>query len=91
MNPELNIGGNSMSTTYAIFRKGLVPPENPEDGWWPDGLEEGEDYVEIGATACFRSYIGALLDYLPDDTPVYALDNGTQIKTLGELRKYYET
>lgn len=80
-----------MSTTYAIFRKGLTPPENPENGWWPDGLEEGEDYVIVGWTNHADGNVKVLLDYLPLDTPVYALDNGTDIRTLGDLKKYYET
>lgn len=80
-----------MSTVYAIFRKGLTPPENTEEGWWPEGLEEGEDYIEIGFTHGFKYWMRPLLDYLPDDTPIYAIDNGTKLKTLGELKKYYET
>lgn len=80
-----------MSTTYAIFRKGLAPPEDPESGWWPKDLSEGDDYTIIGHTSCFKTDVKALIDYLPDTTPIYALDKGTRLKTLGELKKYYST
>ena len=80
-----------MSTTYAIFRKGLIPPEDPENGWYPGDLDEGWDYMEIGKTHGFLGSATAIVSYLPDDTPIYATDNGTKLKTLGELKKYYET
>jgi len=80
-----------MSTTYAIFRKELEPPEDAESGWWPKDLSEGDDYTIIGYTAYFKTDVKALVDHLPNTTPIYAIDNGTRLKTLGELKQYYST
>lgn len=77
-----------MSTTYAIFKKGLAV--RSFDGCADtECLESGSDYVEIGNTRSFKDGLGALISNLPNDTPVFATDNDTDIKTLGELKQYY--
>lgn len=77
-----------MSTIYAILKKGLAV--SSFDGCADtECLESGPDYMEIGSTRSFKEGLGALISNLPDDTPVFATDNDTDIKTLGELKQYY--
>lgn len=88
-----------MSTHYCIVKKDCKVVS--ENGYIIsiDGMEkcliddEMEDilYTVIGTNNTIRFSIEPLMSYLPLDTPVYALDNTTNIKTLRdylELLKY---
>ena len=88
-----------MSTHYCIVKKDCKVVS--ENGYIVsiDGMEkcfmddEMEDilYTVIGTNSMVRFSIEPLMSYLPLDTPVYALDNTTNIKTLRdylELLKY---
>jgi hypothetical protein len=75
-----------MSTLYAIFRRENV--ERDENGCAI--YEDDEDYYIIGRTHCFTSNGEIIQKHLKDDTPVYAIDNGSRIRTIKELREYYE-
>ena len=78
-----------MSTIYVIVGRSHLPYIESENGY----LLNSEDlsYTEIGRTHDFIQEIKPLLTHIPDNTLIFALDNDTDIKTLGQLRKYYET
>ena len=74
-----------MSTTYAIFDKEIER--------YPGGMakfEDGEKYYIIGKTHDFTTDGEIIQKHLKDDTPVYAIDNDTKIRTIKDLREYYK-
>jgi len=56
----------------------------------PDEKHKGDFWV-IGRTSDFTLDAQILLPYLANDTPIIAIDNDTDIKTLQELKEYYKT
>jgi len=81
-----------MSTTYAIFRKSLTHLVEAPDGMVEnlEDFEEDLDYTAIGGTNYVYDSMIPLVSHMPDDTPVFATDNNTKIKTLKDLREHYE-
>ena len=75
-----------MSTTYAIFNKEMETDE------YGNILEDysNEDYVIIGLTHGFTTDGEIIANHLKDDTPVYATDNETKVKTIKDLKEYYD-
>ncbi len=76
-----------MSTTYGISIKEL---ELNNNGEIISKYDEDNDIFIIGNTSCFTKDGAIVSKYLPDNTPIYALDNGTDLRTLIELKNYYE-
>lgn len=77
-----------MSTTYVIFRRS-IRVEAINGFVNTVGMEEGRDYLEIGRTRSFLPGLETVISFLSDETPVYAIDNDTDIATLGALRRHY--
>ena len=76
-----------MSTIYAIFDKEI---EREEHG--KAIFDESDNYFIIGRTHTWSSYGSEIIQqHLKDDTPVYALDNDSKIRTIKDLREYYKT
>ena len=76
-----------MSTLYAIFDEEI---ERDIDGC---AIYDEEDYINyfiVGRTHGFTSEGEIIQKHLKDDTPVYAIDNGSKIRTIRNLRDYYE-
>lgn len=81
-----------MSTVFAIIKQELLSKTSQEK----DFLDiKSEDCIEIAFRSnrgniywCNRFHI--LLDYLPEDTKVFALDNSAQgIYTISDLKKEF--
>jgi len=74
-----------MSTTYAIF-KNKIPVNNTGNIL---AEYDSMDYIIIGRTHGLTIEGTILAKHLKSNTPVYALDNDTDIKTLKQLINYY--
>ena len=78
-----------MSTIYGIFEEEI---ERTEDGCavFIEKDDYGADYFIIGKTHGFTFEGEIIQKHLKDDTPVYALDNDSKIRTIKDLREYYK-
>lgn len=76
-----------MSTTYVIFNEEIERSEDGSAIFIDD--DYGSDYFIIGKSHGFTFEGEIIQKYLKDDTPVYAIDNDSKIKTIKDLRKYY--
>jgi len=76
-----------MSTIYAIFNEKI---ETSVDGCAIYD-EEYEDYFIIGRSHGFTNDGEIIQKHLKDNTPVYAIDNDSKIRTIKDLRKYYNS
>lgn len=79
-----------MSTLYGISRIPLKKDEyNQIADNHDDDYTNGEDILIIGRTRDFTREGKILMNIIPEDTPIYSLDNETDLKTFGDLITYY--
>lgn len=81
-----------MSTVFAIIKQELLSKTSQEK----DFLDiKNEDCIEIAVRSnngriSWCNHFHILLDYLPEDTKVFALDNSAQgIYTISDLKKEF--
>jgi len=74
-----------MSTTYGIFKE----KHNRTTGG--QAIYGDDDCFIIGRLSWFTIAGEIVAANLSDDTLVYALDNDSTIRTLKDLKKYYES
>ena len=67
-----------MSTQYAIINK-----ENSDENY--------ESYLIIGNTYWFTQEGFIIQQYLSDDTKIISIGNNSDLKTIKDLREYYES
>ena len=67
-----------MSTQYAIINK-----KQPDDIFY-------EKYVIIGSSHEFTQKGYIIQQHLPDNTEIIGVGNETSLKTIKDLREYYE-
>lgn len=82
-----------MSVTFAIFKE---KPETFEDGQIKRTIESDSENGESLYIECARSCSGymrwlngfeIIAQFLPDETPVYPIDDSSNIKNIGEIKK----
>jgi len=75
-----------MSTHYAIFNREIEIEKHGHAIW----DEDVDDFLIIGRSHDFTLDGEIIQKYLRDETPVYAIDNDSHIRTIKDLREYYE-
>lgn len=79
-----------MSTLYGISRIFLKTDEYGQiTDHYDDDYNNGEDILIIGKTHDFTREGKILINIIPENTLIYALDNETKLKTFGDLISYY--
>lgn len=83
-----------MSTQICIIRKDIdVKDENGRVIELNNKLLDGDDYqliTVIGSLNYLYDRYIPLVSYLPLDTPIYSIDNDTELKTIGDYLTYIE-
>ena len=74
-----------MSTKYAIFDREVEREEHGHAIF----DEDYDNFIVIGYTHGFTAEGEVIQKHLKDDTPVYAINNDTEVRTIQDLRKYY--
>lgn len=82
-----------MSVTFAIFKE---KPDTFEDGQIKGSVEKEDESGDLLYVECARSSSGwmrwlngfeIVSIFLPDETPVYPIDDSSEIKNIGDIKK----
>ncbi len=67
-----------MSTTFGVLKPGCN---------YDEAYEKEEGFIEVAFRGSYTRWTNELAKLLPDETPVYAMDNNcSDIKTIGDLK-----